>query len=306
MRIVIAGGTGFIGRPLVAGLAHDGHEVVVLTRRPDRVRAADLPRGARALGWDGRSTDGWGETVDGAGAVINLTGAGLADAPWTAARKRVLRESRVQPAEALAAAIVAARQRPAVLLQGSAIGYYGFRGDEVITESSGQGEGFLAELCAAWERASEPVEAAGVRRVLLRTGGMVLGLGGGALPKLALPFRLFAGGPVGSGRQHVSWIHEDDEVGAIRFLMDAADAAGPYNLAAPEPATNAELGRALARALGRPYWLPAPAFALRLALGELAEVILDSARVVPERLLAAGYRYRFPRLADALADLYGR
>lgn len=306
MRIVVAGGTGFIGRAVVAGLAHDGYEVIVLTRRPDRIQAADLPSGARAVGWDGRTTAGWGELVDGSGAVINLSGAGLADAPWTAGRRRVLLESRTQPTAALAQAILAAERRPAVLLQASAIGYYGFRGDAVIAEGSGQGEGFLAELCAAWERASEPVEAAGVRRVVLRTAGMVLGLGGGALPKLALPFQLFAGGPVGSGRQYVSWIHEDDEVGAIRFLLDHADASGPYNLAAPEPATNAEMGRALARVLRRPYWLPVPAFALRLVLGDLAEVLLGSARVVPERLLAMGYRHRFPRLGDALADLYGR
>jgi len=304
MRIIVAGGSGFIGRPLVAGLAHDGHEVIVLTRRPEG--AAELPSGASAVGWDGRTVTGWGGLVDGAGAVINLAGAGLADARWTDGRRRKLVESRTQPTEAVVEAIAAASHRPAVLLQASAIGYYGFRGDAIITEATDQGQGFLPELCAAWERASEPVEAAGVRRVLLRTGGMVLGLGGGALPKMALPFKLFAGGPIGSGRQYASWIHEDDEIGAIRFLLEDQGAAGPYNLAAPQPVTNAQLGKALAQALHRPYWLPAPSFALRLLLGELADVLLESARVVPERLLAAGYRHRFPRLDAALADLYGR
>lgn len=304
MRIVVAGGTGFIGQPLVASLARDDHEVIVLTRHPERATA--LPRGARAVGWDARTPAGWGQLVDGAGAVINMAGAGLADARWSAARKRTLRGSRIDATTAIADAIAAASDRPGVLLQGSAIGYYGFRGDALITESTGPGEGFLAELCADWERASEPVEALGVRRVLLRTGGMVLGRGGGALPKMALPFKLFAGGPIGSGQQYASWIHRDDEIGAIRFLLDDASTSGPYNLVAPEPATNAEMGRALGRALHRPYWLPAPAFALRLVLGELADVILKSARVVPERLLAAGFAPRFPRLDDALEDIYSR
>jgi uncharacterized protein len=302
MRVVITGGMGLIGRRLAAELVARGDSAVVTSRRPGRVQ--DLPAGVEVAGWDGASAAQLEPVIDGADAVVHLVGESLAGGRWTAARKRRLMESRTGSTAALVAALGAVERRPAVLLQASAVGYYGPRGDETLTEASAPGEGFLAEICRAWEAAGEPAEALGVRRVLLRTG-VVLASEGGALPKMALPFRLFAGGPVGSGRQWVPWIHSEDEVGAICFLLDRPTARGAFNLAAPDAATNRELSRAIGRALHRPSLLPAPAFAMRLALGEMADLLLASQRVAPAALLAAGYSFRHAALESALRDLLG-
>ncbi len=304
MHVVIAGGTGLIGRALCAELLAAGHAVTVLSRRPKRAR---LPRGVRVLGWDGRTVGAWGAQIAAADAVVNLAGAnifgeGALPHRWTAARKRTLRESRLAAGCALAEAVIAAERKPRVFVQASAVGYYGPRGDEAIAEDAPHGNDFLAQLAVAWEAASAAVEPAGVRRVIARTG-IVLSADGGALPRLALPFRLFLGGPIGSGRQWLPWIHIADEVGALRFLLEQDDAHGPFNLSAPHPLTNADFGRALARVLRRPYALRTPAWALRLALGELATVVLEGQRAVPQRLLALGYVFRFPHAEDALRDL---
>ncbi|HEV7786513.1 MAG TPA: TIGR01777 family oxidoreductase, partial [Thermoanaerobaculia bacterium] len=261
MRVLITGGTGLIGRAVAAELAAAGHKVVVLTRNPGR--AGKLPPGARAARWDGTTGAGWGDLVDGDSAIVHLAGEGIADGRWSDARKRAIRDSRVRSGEAVTAAIREAKEKPRILLQGSAVGYYGPRGPERITEAEPPGSDFLARVCVDWEASTATVEGMGVRRVVLRTG-IVLAKDGGALPKMALPFKMMIGGPLGSGRQGFPWIHLADEVGAIRFLLENDAAQGPFNLTAPEPVSNQELGKAMGRALHRPSLLPTPAFALKI------------------------------------------
>ncbi len=308
MRVLITGGSGRIGLALVAPLAARGHEVVVLSRDPARVRA--LPAGARAERWDGRTAAGWEALLTAGTAVVNLAGEPVAAGRWTAERKRRIRASRVEAGEAVTAAIrhaAAAGRPPSVLLQASAVGYYGDAGDRELSEDhppAPPAADFLAEVCAAWEAATAPVEELGVRRAVLRTG-IVLDAGGGALAKMLPPFRLGAGGPLGNGRQWFPWIHHADETEAMLFLLASAAARGPYNLCAPRPVTNADFAHALGRQLHRPSVLPAPAAALRLVLGEMAGALLASQRALPRRLLAAGYTFRFPDLAEALRDLLG-
>jgi uncharacterized protein (TIGR01777 family) len=234
--------------------------------------------------------------------VVNLAGENLASGRWTPARKSVLVASRVEPARAIGEAIAAARARPGVLVQASGVGFYGSQGERVLDESAPAGRGFVPELCQAWEGASSGVPALGVRRVLLRTG-VVLAREGGALAKMLPPFRWGVGGPFGSGRQWWPWIHLDDAVAAIRLLIEHPEAAGPFNLTAPGLLRNRELARALGSVLHRPSWLPAPAWALRLALGEMASVLLDSHRAPPSGLMQAGMRFGFPELATALDQL---
>ena len=299
-RVLVTGGSGLIGRAVTAELAAAGWEVVVLSRHPEQVRG--LPAGARAAGWDGRTAEGWGSLADGAAGIVHLAGESIAGGRWTAVRKRQLRDSRVDSTQAVVAAVAAAAVKPRFLLQASGMDYYGAGGDEPVSEDRPPGEGFLPELCVEWEAASAPVEEMGVRRAMLRTS-LVLAADGGALPRMALPFRLFVGGPVGSGRQVVSWIHLVDEVAAIRLLAERDDARGPFNLAAPEAVTNAEFSAALARVLHRPNLFRVPAFVLHLALGELAEAVLTGRRVVPAALARLGFAFRFPRLVPALRDL---
>ncbi|MBI3265194.1 MAG: TIGR01777 family protein [Acidobacteria bacterium] len=295
MKIIIAGGTGFLGRALCAGLAADGHEVVVLSRS-----AHAAPAGATLVQWtpDG-SVGSWAAALDGAGAVINLAGESIAARRWTAGQRARIRESRVLATRSLVLAIGHAAKPPAVLISGSAVGYYGPCGDEPVTEDSGPGHDFLAEVCQAWEAEARKV-APRTRLVLVRTG-LVLERNGGALPQMLLPFRLFAGGPVGSGRQYWPWIHRDDWLGLVRLAIDREDLSGPMNATSPHPVTNAAFSQALGRALHRPSWLPAPAFALRIALGEMADALLLSGqRAVPSRATKAGYRFRFEELQPAL------
>jgi uncharacterized protein (TIGR01777 family) len=300
MRIVITGGTGLIGSALAGDLGGAGHEVVVLTRDPDK--APPLGPNARAAQWDGGTPAGWASLLDGDTAIVHLAGESIAAGRWSEARKRRIRESRIESGKAVIAAIRQAAEKPRVLLQGSAVGYYGPCGDEVVTESHPAGDDFLARVCVEWEGSTAEAETLGVRRAVLRTG-VVLSAAGGALPRMALPFRLMAGGPLGGGRQWFPWIHVADEVGAIRFLLERQDARGPFNLTAPRPLTNRDFSRALGRALKRPSFAPAPAFALRLLLGEMAEALLTGQRAVPHRLLELGYEFRYPEAPGALHDL---
>ncbi len=300
MKVIISGGSGLIGRALTSELVAAGQEVFILSRRPDRVQ--DLPEGALALGWDGRTSHGWGPLVDGETALVNLAGENVGGGRWTAARKRRIEESRMDAGRALVEAIGKARVKPRVLLQSSAVGIYGSRGDESLTETSAAGDDFLARVCLAWEASTASVAADGLRHVVLRTG-VVFSRDGGALPKLLLPFRFRVGGRLGSGRQWVPWIHLQDEVGAICHLLESDSAQGSYNLASPQPVTNLQLTEELSRQLRRPAWMPAPAFALRLLLGEMAEMVLGSQRAVPARLQEAGFTFRYPHLAGALEDL---
>jgi len=303
MRIVITGGSGLIGSAVAREMGEAGHEVVVLTRDPARVKS--LPANTRAVRWDGRTAGEWAALLDADTAIVHLAGESVADGRWTEERKRRIRDSRIQSGEAVLAAIRQAKTPPRVLLQGSAVGYYGDGGDAVLTEASPAGNDFLARTCVDWEASTAAVAALGVRRPVLRTG-VVLSAEGGALPKMALPFRFLAGGPLAGGRQWFPWIHLADEVGAIRFLIEspAAGAAdGPFNLTAPEPLTNRDFSRELGRTLHRPSLAPAPGFALRFLLGEMADALLHGQRAVPGRLLELGYGFKFPEAGGALRDL---
>ncbi|MGE5619010.1 MAG: TIGR01777 family oxidoreductase [Sphingomonadaceae bacterium] len=301
MRVIITGGTGLIGTPLAAGLAFDGVEVVVLSRDPER--HPDLPRGVRAEKWDARTATGWSHLADGADAIVNLAGESLAGGPWTEERKSRILHSRLNAGRAVLQAVESAAQKPRVVVQASAIGYYGPKGDEEVTEETPPGSDFLARVCVEWEASTSPVEEMGVRRAVIRSG-IVLSTRGGALPRLMMPYRLFVGGPLGSGRQWYSWIHIADEVAAIRFLLENESARGPFNLTAPNPVTNALFSRLLGRALGRPSRVRTPAFALWLLLGEMATTVLNGQRVIPRRLQSLGFAFRFPHLEAALRDLF--
>lgn len=307
MRVVITGGTGLIGSALARQLGAAGVDTVVLTRNPGK--AGPLPPGVRAEGWDGVSGKGWVRLLDGATTIVHLAGESIAAGRWTEERKRRIRDSRLQSGKAVVEAIRDAAVKPKALLQSSAVGYYGSQSDQEILEGHAPGAGFLADLTVAWEASTAEVEALGVRRALLRTG-VVLAKDGGALPRMVLPFKLMGGAPLGNGRQWMPWIHLDDEVGAIRFLLDREEARGPFNLTAPKPVTNRELGDVLSKVLRRPNPLqalglgvPSPVF--KILLGELSQVVLDSQRVLPSRLLEMGYTFRFPDLESALRDLLG-
>lgn len=300
MQIVITGGTGLIGKPLCAALTADGHTIIALTRNPNQVK--QMPANVQLVRWDGQSSEGWAQFIDGADAVINLAGEGIADGRWSAARKQSILQSRILAGQAISQAIQQANHKPKVLIQASAVGYYGACQDEIITESTLPGSDFLASVCFAWEGSTAAVSKLGLRRPILRTG-IVLSNAGGAFPSMTLPFRLFAGGPVGNGKQWVPWIHIDDEVRAIQFLLTHASADGPFNLAAPYPVTNKEFGKLIGKVLGRPAIVPAPAFALRAALGEMATLLLDGQRAVPQHLQELGFTFRFSMAEAALENL---
>ena len=299
MRIIISGGSGFIGTALTKSLLSDGHAVWILTRNP---QAARLPAGAQAVGWDGRTTNGWGQLVSRVDAIVNLAGENLGSGPWNPVRKSRILSSRVEAGLAISSAIAQADPRPKVLIQASAVGFYGPRRVESVDEGSLPGRGFLVDVCQAWEASTRSVEGLGVRRVVIRTG-VVLAKDEGALKRMLLPFYLFVGGPLGNGRQGLPWIHPADELAAIRFLLENDQASDVYNLAAPQPLSNADFGRLLAKIIRRPYWLPVPAFALRLLLGEMSTLVLDGQYVLPGRLLELGFRFRFENAGSALQDL---
>ena len=300
MKAVIAGGTGFIGRALVRSLTGDGHEVVVLSRRPSGNPPAP---GVTYAPFDGATGDGWLRHLDGAAVLVNLVGENIAAGYWTAARKARLRQSRLDAGAAVMDALRRAADPPPVLVQGSATGFYGDRGEALVDEAAPAGTGFLAELARDWEASTAGAEALGLRRAVARTA-VVLGAGGGALPRMLAPYRFFLGGPLGPGTQYFPWIHLADEVAAIRLLMEHPQASGPFNLAAPGAITQDGLARALGRALGRPAVLRAPTLLLRLALGEMAqELFLNGVRAVPAKLAQLGFVFRFPDIGTALADI---
>jgi hypothetical protein len=300
MRIIITGGTGLIGRALTDQLAAGGHNVVVLSRAPEQV--AGLPGGVRVERWDAHTAQGWGHLAEDADAIVNLAGESIGDGRWTAERKRRIRESRLDAGSAVVQAVELAAHKPRVVVQASGVGYYGPGGDEKLTEEAPPGDDFLADVAQEWEASTEPVETLGVRRAIIRTG-MVLSLQGGALPRMLLPFRLFVGGPLGNGQQWFPWIHIHDEAAAIRFLIENENAAGPFNLAAPNPLTNARFSRVVGRAMGRPALVPTPALALRLLFGEMATLLLDGQRAVPHKLQELDFHFRYPQAEEALRDV---
>lgn len=293
MRIVVAGGTGFLGSALVELLQKDGHSLAVLTRTPSR---------SHHVRWDpyGALT-GWAHALEDADAVVNLAGVSL-NQRWSAARKRAMWNSRVHVTRSLVAAMKSVRRIPPTLISASAVGIYGPHGDEPLTEESRAGAGFLAGLGAAWEK--EALAAGPEARVVLVRTGFVLARTGGGLPTLALPVRLFVGGPVGSGRQYISWIHRDDWTGMVRWALTNPAVSGPLNVTAPNPVPNAEFVRTLGRVLHRPALIPAPAFAVRIVLGEMAELALTGQRVFPEKAHALGFEFRYPQLEPALQAVY--
>jgi uncharacterized protein len=293
-----------IGTALVASLLADGHQVTRLVRRRPRTGSAD---GITESGWDPGSTDGGLDRAAMAGvdAVVHLAGPGIADRRWTAGRKAEIRDSRVRGTRALALGLAGLDRPPAVLLSGSAIGWYADTGAHEADESAPAGSGFLADLVRDWESATEPASAAGIRVAHLRTG-IVLSASGGTLARMLPPFRLGLGAQLGTGSQYMSWISLADHVGAVRFLLGRPDIGGPVNLTAPTPVTNASFTRALAGVLHRPALLRVPVPALRLALGEMAGEVLVSGRVLPRRLIEAGYPFRHFELTAALQSIFGK
>jgi uncharacterized protein len=307
VRIVVSGGTGFIGQYLVKALGERGDDVVVLTRGPVGMPTSPTPccRGGGKVelaAWTPEKKGDWSRLVDGADGVVHLAGAGVLDESWTPERMSVLRSSRIRSSELLAEAIVAAEQRPRVFVSGSAVGYYGTHtGDRVLTEESPPGDDFLAVLVRDWEEAASAARESGVRVAHPRIG-LVLGAGGGLLDKMLPPFRSFVGGPVGSGQQYMAWVHVADAVRALLHALDT-ELHGAFNVTAPEPVTMNVFAHALGHALGRPAVLRVPEFAVKLALGSRAETVLTGQRAIPEHLVASGFAFVFPELTSALADI---
>lgn len=295
MRVIIAGGSGFLGQALQRRLQGDGHAVGILTRAPAIARQEEI-----AWNPDGTAGD-WAAALDGADAVINLAGAGVADRRWTASRKQLLRNSRVLSTRSLVTALRVVSRPPAVFVNGSAVGYYGPHGDEIVTEATPPGQDFLAQLAVDWE--DEAGDAALVTRLALIRTGIVLHPDGGALAKLLLPFKFGAGGPLGSGAQYMPWIHLDDWLDLMLWLVTDPRAMGPFNGTAPNPVTNAEFTTALAQALHRPAFIPVPPVGLRLLLGEFAETLLTGQRALPARAMEMGFTFRYQDLAAALHHL---
>jgi hypothetical protein len=302
MRVLITGGTGFIGGAVARALGDLGHSVIVLSRR--NMPPSGWGDSVRLVQWKGPEVEIPEAARDRIDAVINLAGESIGTGRWTSARKDRIFESRIQTTRRLVAEIGAMPVKPKLLISASAVGYYGPHGDEELNEASPPGSDFLAVVCSHWEEEAKAMVRQGVRLALLRTG-VVLGPGG-VLPRMMLPFRLFVGGPVGSGRQVVSWIHRDDLVGLILFILENDHVSGPINATAPQPVTNRQFARVLGRVMGRPAFLPTPGFVLRLALGEMADLVLTGQRVIPKRALEYRYTFRYPELEGALRNVLGR
>lgn len=298
MHAVVTGGTGFIGGALCRSLAQKGHRVTVLTTH-GRAATQRFGTSVTAVQWNGRDRGAWETSLEGADAVINLAGAPIADGRWTATRKRLLTDSRVQLTRRLVEAISQRSAKPRVFISASGIGYYGASDDRLLTEAAPHGKGFLADLCVEWEKEAGRAAEFGSRVILLRTG-MVLERDGGALPKMLLPFRLFMGGPIMPGTQWVSWIHRDDHVGLIEWALGTPSISGPINAVAPEPERMQAFCATLGRVLRRPSWFPVPETVLSLGLGELGTVMTTGQRVSPQKALAGGYMFKYAALEPAL------
>lgn len=302
MKIVVAGGSGFIGRALIEGLVREGHAVTLLSRRKG---AGERTPGLEVEVWDAATVGAWGDRVREADAVINLTGELIAGKRWSRAQKDIIRKSRVESTRALVAAMGSGSKRPAVFINASGVGYYGSVPAGDVPESFPPGRGFLADVCKAWEDEAFAATALGVRVAAVRFG-VVLAADGGALGRMLLPFRLFVGGTIGSGSQWFPWIHRDDVVGGILFVLRTPSISGGVNFAGPEAVTMREFCARIGSAMGRPSWAPVPAFVLRIALGEMAEMILTGQRVIPKKLTDAGFSFQYPTVSAALQEILRR
>jgi uncharacterized protein len=304
MKVAITGATGFVGSRLVERLQAEGHQVLVLTRAADRARrifpTAAFPN-VQIQAYTPLESGDWQQAISGCDGVVNLAGAPIAEGRWTADRKQEILNSRQIGTEKIVESIAKAAPKPSVLVNSSAIGYYGTSETATFEESSPAGNDFLAQVCQAWEAAAAKVEATGTRRVILRTG-IVLGMGG-VIAKMLLPFRLFAGGPLGTGRQWFSWIHREDLVNLILAALTQPELSGTYNATAPNPVRMAEFCQILGQMLRRPSWLPVPDFALEALLGEAAQVVLEGQQVLPKRAEAIGFTYQYPTLKQALEEV---
>lgn len=300
MKIAIAGASGFIGSLLADHLWNQRHDLLLLSRNPPR--ETDVTK-QEWVAWNPRTPGSWEQSLDGVDGIFNLAGEPIAAKRWTHAQKERIKTSRVQSTRALVNAIATAKDKPKFLINASAVGYYGPRGDETVTEDTGPGDDYLSRVCVAWEEEASKAEAYGVRVVLVRTG-IVLGKGKGALAKMVPPFKFFAGGPLGSGNQWMPWIHIEDQLGLLLFLLDNETARGPFNATAPNPVTMAEFGKTLGDVLNRPSWATVPAAVLTLLVGEMAEMLLNGQRAVPQAALKLGYEFKYPTLMPALQSLH--
>jgi len=296
---MISGGTGMIGKQLVARLHESGHELLILTRNGQKNN--NYP-GVKFIEWDGVSLGSWSEYVNDVEAIINLAGENIGSKRWTNKRKNLIIESRINAGKILTEAITKAKKHPEVFIQASAIGFYKKNSLEMMDEQRSSGDDFLADICLKWEASSKDLELMGIRRVVIRTG-VVLSKEEGALNRMLLPFYFFIGGPIGNGKQMVSWIHQSDEISAILFLLENKKANGVYNLTAPYPISNATIGKQLAKITNRPYWIPVPAIILRILLGEMSSLVLDGQTVIPNKLNEAGYRFNYENIEDALSNI---
>ena len=293
MKILITGGTGFIGRTLCHRLLDLEHELIVLSRRPEQVSKLCGEPATAILNLEDVSPD---ESID---AIINLSGEGIADARWTKSRKQKLLDSRINITEQLIAYVAKAKYKPSVMISGSAVGYYGNNSDPNLDESTDNPDDFAQQLCIQWEAAAQPVKAHGVRLCILRIG-LVIGKDGGFVKRMLLPFKLGLGGRLGDGNQWMSWIHKDDLIAIIEMLLTSSDLEGNFNATAPEPVTNAEFSLCLAKNLNRPAIFPVPAIVLKLLLGEMSELLLGGQKVIPENLMEQKFRFQFKSLNSAL------
>ncbi len=310
MNILLAGGTGFIGGHLIEALLKENHHIFLLTRKKPNT-LTNIPSGITPLHWDGKALDKWAEFVSQTDAVINLAGENIGGKNlfevltkrWNSETKNNLRESRINAGKVLSEAIHTSPQRPSLFIQASAVGYYGDRSDEILTEKSPPGSDFLAKLCIDWENSTSSVEEMGIRRVILRIAGVVMSSKGGSLPIIMLPYKFFVGGPLGNGQQWMSWIHIHDLVKGILYFLYQPNSSGPYNLCAPNPLKNKDLSRIIGKSLSRPSFFPVPKIAFKIVLGEKAGILLASQRQIPERLMQHGFSYDFANAQEAIKDI---
>lgn len=313
MKITIAGGTGFIGTALTDLLVQGGHEIIILSRHgsQDYKSLLNAKQNPIFLYWDGENLEEWASAIELSDVVINLAGENIggksilevATKRWTPERKETLRRSRIASGKALIQAIQSFSAKPKVFVQASAVGYYGSHPTREMDEDAPPGNDFLAELCVEWEHSTAELEQVGVRRVITRIAGVVMSLKGGSFPFILLPYRFFLGGPLGTGKQWISWIHLHDLVRAIAFLIEQPSANGPFNLCAPQVVTSQELSNVIGKAMSRPSFFPTPEFFFRLVFGEKADLLLASQKQIPKRLLTLGFEYEYPTVESAIRNL---